>query len=409
MKGVWHDGATGFVGFGSAPMCVVHSFIEILLKVLPMSDDKRYKVAYPRNRFRRSLARVLGRIILPLAFRIKVIGKENFPSEGPLIIVGNHTAIMEVVLMAIYPPWLVEFVGSVDIPHEPLFDLAIRYYQFIPVKRGHIERDSLHRAAGILKQKGIIGIFPEGGIWNPGTMRAQTGVAWLSYHTKTPVLPIAFGDASGALANAFRLKRPKLSMYVGEPLPPATVPRGKARKAALEAYAAQVMERVYDILPENEQTQQLKILDEAFALEVKAHHNGDEEYPVPEQFLIQNDLALAKFLHRPVILRIFSRNLRLPTKALQNLDTIHDPKQVMEATNIVLNYLENDNPYLLTYRFGPKEGEAMQAGLNELRTLAAWAIESDLSLKITPIRRYHVEGNEKEFVQMSQQNYDEWM
>ena len=38
----------------------------------------------------------------------------------------------------------------------------------------------------VLRQDGILGIFPEGGTWDPAQMQAQSGIAWLSYKAKAP-------------------------------------------------------------------------------------------------------------------------------------------------------------------------------------------------------------------------------
>ena len=79
-----------------------------------MTTDEK-EISYPRLRVRRFLARLLGRLLLPVIFRVRIFGKENFPPSGPLIVVGNHTAIMEVVMMVVFTPWQVEILGGGDI------------------------------------------------------------------------------------------------------------------------------------------------------------------------------------------------------------------------------------------------------------------------------------------------------
>ena len=63
-----------------------------------------YTIAYPRKIVARGIARTLGRVLLPAAFRIRITGRGSFPQRGPLIVVGNHVAAMEAVLMAVYTP-----------------------------------------------------------------------------------------------------------------------------------------------------------------------------------------------------------------------------------------------------------------------------------------------------------------
>jgi 1-acyl-sn-glycerol-3-phosphate acyltransferase len=371
-----------------------------------MEDE--HTIVYPRRRVVRALLRLLGRSILSLAFRIEISGRENFPSGGPLLLCGNHTAAMEAVLMVIYPPWQVEILGSVDVPHERITQVTSSLHGFIPVNRGHFDRAALLKSLDVLRQGGILAIFPEGGIWDAGHMHAHTGVAWLSYRANAPVLPIGFSGTTGALGAALKLKRPRLTMHVGQLIPAARLPEGQSRKAYFKAFATHVVEAIKALLPADDPTLQPRIFDERFQLcvAVKASDGSPETYP--DDLAIRHPAALAKFLHRPAILKIFTSNLNLPTEPLQNLDCEPDPETIAEAVRAMLNYLYGDNPYLLTYRFGSQEAEAMRLGLEELLALARWASGSGFQLTLAPIRRY-TSADGEEVVQVRQGTFEEWM
>jgi len=373
------------------------------------APDIGFTIAYPRRVVARGAARLLGRVVLPMAFRLRVTGRKNFPKRGPLLVVGNHDAVMEAVLMAVYTPWQVETLGAADVPHETVTALAIRFFGCIPVHRGSFDRSALRQALVVLKQGGVIALFPEGGIWEAGAKRAQTGVAWLSYRSSTPVLPIGFGGTVGALGAALRLKRPKLTMRVGESIPAASPPAGKARKVYLEEYATRVMDAVKALVPAEDRARQVRVTDERFELQVVLEGPDGDSREIPSELTMRHATALAKLLHRPGVLKIFTSNLRLPTRVLQNLADEHDAVAIAKATRSILDYLETENPYLLTYRFGPQEGAAMEAGLEELLALARWAAESGLSLTIRPIRRYALLGQGREVVQTEQGAFERWM
>jgi 1-acyl-sn-glycerol-3-phosphate acyltransferase len=371
-----------------------------------MGDE--YSIAYPRRRIPRAVVRLLGRVILPLFFRIEISGKENFPRSGPLLVVGNHTAAMEAVLMVIYTPWQIEMLGAADVPHEKITQITARIYRFIPVNRGHYDRTALVKSLEVLQQGGILAIFPEGGIWNAGRMRAHTGVAWLSYRASAPVLPIGFSGTTGALGAALRLKRPKLTMRVGELMPAARLSEEKPRKASLEAFATDVVQAIRALLPADDPARRPRIVDERFELRVDVRAGDGSPETYPGDVAIRHATALAKLLHRPGILKIFTSNLDLPTQPLQNLDRESDPERIAEAVRAILDYLDDDNPFLLTYRFGPQEAEAMQLGLEELFALASWASSSGLQLVLTPIHRYTSRDGE-EVVQVKQGTFKGWM
>ena len=92
---------------------------------------------------------------------------------------------------------------------------------------------------------------------------------------------------------------------------------------------------------------------------------------------------------------MFRDRLDLPVKPLQRLESELDAGAIGDAADSVLGYLENDNPFFLTYRFGYREGGAMKAGMAELRDLARWADGQGLLLSVTPVRRYRRDGTEE--------------
>lgn len=369
----------------------------------------QYSILYPRRRIPRALVRLLGRLVLPLAFRIEISGRENFPRTGPLLVAGNHSAAMEAVLMVVYTPWQIEMLGAADIPHETITQIAGHIYGLIPVNRGHFDRAALTQSLDVLRQGGVVAVFPEGGIWDAGRMQAHTGVAWLSYRANVPVLPIGFGGTIGALGAALQLKRPRLTMRVGKMLPAAHLADGKPRKACFQAFVAQVVEAIQALLPADDPAHREEVADERFELHVEVRASDGSRKTCPKDLEIEHGTALAKLLHSPAILKIFTSNLKLPTRPLQNLDREPDPAEIVEGTQAILDYLHEDNPHLLEYRLGVRQAKDMQLGLHELLALARWASESNLRLILKPIRRYLSCDAGEEIMQVRQGSFKDWM
>jgi 1-acyl-sn-glycerol-3-phosphate acyltransferase len=368
-----------------------------------------YSITYPRRKYVRAIARTLGRLLLPLLFHVRIEGWRNFPEKGPLIVVGNHTAVMEAVLMAVFTPWQVELLGAGDLPQEKITEWVEGIYGYIPVNRGHFDRDALTKALDVLVQRGILGIFPEGGIWEPGLKRAQTGVAWLSYRRQAPVLPVYFGGTLGAIGSALRLQRPQLTMIVGKVIPPAQIETGQARKFVYEKYANRVLQEIENLRPEDEAPPGFQIENENFELYVLVEDREGNSQIWPEALDISHPYALAKLLHRPGILKIFHSNLNLPVAPLEDLENHRDPRTIARAVQSILSYLEEKNPYLLSYRFGQEQADAMWSGLDELNKLARWAKKHAYLIHITPIRKYNVIGEDREITQTKQGGFQGWM
>jgi 1-acyl-sn-glycerol-3-phosphate acyltransferase len=315
--------------------------------------------------------RFLGRALLRIFTRTTVMGVENFPKNGPLILVGNHTDVTEVALMALYAPFLVEMMGASDIPLDTRFQWIFEPYGYIPINRGNWDRKGLNAALEVLKQGGVIGIFPEGGIWDSKSRPARTGVAWLSYMAQAPVVPIGFGGVNGAFEAATKLERPRITMHIGNVIPPVQgdVP-GKPRKEALEDAAMHIMTQVESLIPEEERNKRTPV-EEIFDFELLVATEDGETISLTADFTQEEREALGQLFTRPILIDVFTNNLRMKeVTPLKRAQEPQDPEQLAIATEAMLNYLDK-NPQFFNYRFGYRLGTATVNGLRRLRQMAA--------------------------------------
>jgi 1-acyl-sn-glycerol-3-phosphate acyltransferase len=356
-------------------------------------------IRYPRKPILRGTLRLMGRGLMSLLTRPTINGLENLPKDGPLILVGNHVAMLEAVMMVLYVPWLIELLGTGEIPMDPRYAPIINTYGYIPIRRGDMDREALNAALDVLKQGGVVGIFPEGGIWETAVKRGRTGVAWLSYQANAPIVPIGFGGVDGAIKAVAQLKRPKLVMNIGQVIPAVRSDiDGKSRKEVLQDSANLIMQRIEALIPEEDKRRWNRIRDERFELKLDIQKADGSTVSLPDELALTRPDMLSKFFYRPLMLDVFSRNLKLPVSPLQHLDTERDPKRIADASEAILGYLET-NPHFLTYRFGYDEGAAMKTGVEQLKAIGRWAAQQGYRLTLTPIRRYRRRGNDQEIVE----------
>ena len=90
-----------------------------------------------------------------------VIGAENIPESGRIVIAGNHTHFWDCVMVGFGTQRCVHFLAKDDLMKPPLkyiFDkLGI-----IPVNRRAKDKHALASAIEVLEDDKVIGIFPEG-------------------------------------------------------------------------------------------------------------------------------------------------------------------------------------------------------------------------------------------------------
>jgi 1-acyl-sn-glycerol-3-phosphate acyltransferase len=169
--------------------------------------------------------RWIGRWLYRPAFRIRVSGLARVPASGPVVLVANHSTLIEPqVIFGVLPRRSVFLVKS-ELASGAM-GWALRRIGQLPVRRGEADRAALMAAVAVLRGGGVIGVFPEGTRGSGDVDRAEQGAAWLVRTTGAVVLPVA---TRGTLrpSGSGRRFRPKLDVLVGEPFP-LTVRRGRS-------------------------------------------------------------------------------------------------------------------------------------------------------------------------------------
>ena len=346
-----------------------------------------YQVKYPRRVFIRRSMTTLGKVLLALLADVEINGRSRLPKKGPIILAGNHVAVLEAVMMAVYTPGIVEFIGNGDIPFDPNYAFIANTYDLIPVNRGNLDRNSLNKAQDVLDQNGILGIFPEGGTWDPAQMQAQIGVAWLSFRANAPILPIGFGGIAGGLKNALQLKHPKLVMNVGELISPVEVTdESVSLKANLAASAEKILKKIKALVPEEDLKQFHRRINEKYHLEVEVYKQKSI-VDLPKELRVKHGSAFAHFLYTPTMMDVLVRNISLPIKPIRDVYHQKNLTGFINALDSIIGYLKS-NPGYFTYRFGVEDGLAVKEALTELRRLAEWADQKDYALTVNPIHSY---------------------
>lgn len=101
--------------------------------------------------------------LFEILFRPTVIGKEKIPTEGPIILAGNHTHFMDCLTVANSTKRCVHFLAKSELMKPPL-KWVFGPFGIISVDRSGKDRTALYNAINVLNEGMVIGIFPEGGV-----------------------------------------------------------------------------------------------------------------------------------------------------------------------------------------------------------------------------------------------------
>ncbi len=193
----------------------------------------------------------LMRGLLLLCSRWKVMGRENVPPKGPLIIVANHFSFIDPPLVSASVSRRISFLAKQELFRFLPLRLMVSSFGAIAVRRGRSSRYALERCQTLLARGQALGIFPENRRNREGQLQhAQRGVALLALRTGAPILPVAIlGSEKVQSAADIFFRRPSITVVVGQPF--VLEPPEEETADALQARADLVMYRIALLLPES--------------------------------------------------------------------------------------------------------------------------------------------------------------
>jgi 1-acyl-sn-glycerol-3-phosphate acyltransferase len=181
----------------------------------------------------RFCAFVLGRIM----YRLEVRGHEHIPESGGVVLVCNHVAFNDWLIVAGCVRRPVRFVMDHRIAGTPLLSTLFRHGKTIPIAPEHEDKavmeSAFARIAEELRAGEIVCIYPEGKITKDGEMnRFKNGIERILRETPVPVVPMALDGLWGsmfsrkggpAMRKLPRRFRARLTLTIASPIRPEQV------------------------------------------------------------------------------------------------------------------------------------------------------------------------------------------
>lgn len=141
--------------------------------------------------------------------RMKICGRERIPAAGPVIICANHSSYFDAMLITLCTPRLVRFMVARDFYDHPVLGFFIKRAGGIPVSLSGVDAAACKTALAVLKEGGIVSIFPEGRLSRTGLpSSARPGAAFLAAASDAPIVPVSVTGAFFCYPRGRRLPRP---------------------------------------------------------------------------------------------------------------------------------------------------------------------------------------------------------
>ncbi|MBR3898496.1 MAG: 1-acyl-sn-glycerol-3-phosphate acyltransferase [Bacilli bacterium] len=136
------------------------------------------------------ITRPIIKIFIKVSFRPKIIGIDNIPLDGACILAGNHTSILDPLLIMSCTKRTIHFLAKDEL-YKGFKGIIFKHMGIIPVNRRIHDKDALMKAKNGLNTGNLIGIFPEGTInkTDDTVMPFKIGAVKMSFDTKSKLVP----------------------------------------------------------------------------------------------------------------------------------------------------------------------------------------------------------------------------
>lgn len=176
----------------------------------------QHSLREPYRNILRMLLRVIGFNLLAKIGRVE--GLKNVPRQGPAIIMMNHIAFVDSLIVLHLMPRNIIPLAKVEVYEYPLVGFLPKLWGVIPVHREELDRRAIQQALEVLDAGEMILVAPEG---TRGTAlrRGKEGIAYLASRSGAPIVPVAIDGSKGfpALRPFGAWRTPGAIVQIGKP------------------------------------------------------------------------------------------------------------------------------------------------------------------------------------------------
>jgi 1-acyl-sn-glycerol-3-phosphate acyltransferase len=179
-----------------------------------------------------------------LFYRWHIIGRENIPADGSLLVVSNHISLLDPPLVGSGMTRQLTFMTKAELFKIPILSWVLRNVGAFPVKRGTGDREALRLALKLLEEDRALLMFPEGTRSKSGEMeKGQSGAAFFALRSKATILP-------AAVIGTYKLFS-KVTLVYGRPLDLTQYREQHRNKETMGLVTQEIMSAIENLLKEH--------------------------------------------------------------------------------------------------------------------------------------------------------------
>jgi acyl-[acyl-carrier-protein]-phospholipid O-acyltransferase/long-chain-fatty-acid--[acyl-carrier-protein] ligase len=202
------------------------------------------------------LVRFLIARLFASQYRLQVLGLENLPAQGGVLMLGNHTSWIDWAMVQLATPRPVRFVMAREIYERWYLRHFLNFFGVVPISRGR-SKHALAKVTELLNDGEVVCLFPEGTLSKNGQLAEfKRGYELAAEHADGVIVPFylrglwgsRFSNASARLKEGRREPGTRHVIVAFGPVLPIQA-RAERVKQAVQELSVSSWERHVETLP----------------------------------------------------------------------------------------------------------------------------------------------------------------
>lgn len=131
------------------------------------------------------------KVLVFIIFDLEIHNEDRInKTESGLIACGNHTNMIDPVILAVSTKRQIHFMGKKELFDKKIFGYLFRKLGAFPVDREGVSMSAIKSSLAVLKDNEVLGIFPEGTrVKQYDENNAKPGIALIANKAKANIIP----------------------------------------------------------------------------------------------------------------------------------------------------------------------------------------------------------------------------